>query len=248
MTLTRPVGKYGLLPGHVPDSLHDLTWYAAGVLSRAPSEVEPPAPGKAGDWGMDGNDTVGDCGVAGFHHGDMAVSDDTATPQLPVTADELVQYYLTYTGGQDNGVVLADFLAYVQQNNFFGRKVAGYAPVSIADFATLQFTVNAYGYAYCGIQVTDRMEQAFSDSTPWTASMFTHGNVQGGHCVPLVGYDDTSLYCVTWGRVQAILYSAWHLISMEAWAVIMGEVPASGLDKHGVSLVSLSSDLTRLSR
>ncbi len=240
----RPAGKYGRQPGHVPNGLHDLTWYAAGALPVAPVRRPVPAPG-LGDWGMDGNDKMGDCGPCGLQHGDMCVEYDTATPVAPVTADQIVQYYLTYTGGQDHGVVLADFLAYVQKTGWFGHTVSAYAPVSVTDMATLQFVVSAYGFAYCGIQVTDLMEQAFQDGQPWSADDFASGTVQGGHCVPIVGYGTDNLYCVTWGKMQAIEYSAWHLIAEEAWAVLMGEITEGN---HGLNLAALQADLKLLSK
>jgi len=241
--------KLGRLPGHVPNGLRDLTWYVAGALPVAPLSVTPPVPPEAVDgtaWGMDGNDRYGDCGVAGVNHGEMTVDLESHTTLNPVTDDEIVQYYLTYTGGEDSGVVLADFLAYVKKTGWFGRTLAAYAPVSISDMATLQFAVDAYGYAYTGIQVTNLMMEAFQDGEPWTAATFQEGEVEGGHCVPIVGYDSANLYIVTWGGVQAIQYSAWHLMSTEAWACIWGEVPASGLDGHGVNLAALQGDLGRL--
>jgi hypothetical protein len=251
VTGSHPNLKLGALPGYVPNGLCDLTWYVAGALPLAPLKVEPPTPPVAADgtaWGMDGNDEYGDCGVAGTNHGEMCVDLDSHTALDPVTSSQIVQYYLEYTGGEDNGVVLADFLAYVKKTGWFGRKLSAYAPVKVSDVKTLQFTVNAYGYAYTGIQVTDLMQEAFQDGQPWTAETFQSGNVEGGHCIPLVGYDSANLYAVTWGAVQPIQYSAWPLISTEAWACIWGEVPASGLDGHGVSLASLVSDLAKLRR
>jgi hypothetical protein len=245
----RPAGKLGCLPGYVPNGLYDLTWYVAGALPKAPLSVKPPTPPANSDgtpWGMDGNDSYGDCGVAGNNHGEMCVDVDTKTSLLPLTSAQIVQYYLTYTGGQDNGVVLADFLAYVKKTGWFGRKLAAYAPVSITDYKTLQFAINAYGYAYTGIAVTDLMMNAFQEGQPWTAADFQNGSVEGGHCIPLVGYDSEYLYCVTWGGVQPIQYSAWHLMSSEAWACIWGEVPSTGLDGHGVNLAALQSDLANL--
>jgi hypothetical protein len=236
--------KLGRNPGHVPDGLRDLTWYVAGDLPAPPVRRVVPAPGK-GDWGMDGNDRYGDCGVAGIHHGDMCVEYDTTTPRDSVTANEVVQYYLEYTGGQDNGVVLADFLAYVKKTGWFGHQLAGYAPVTINDMRTVQFTVNAYGFAYIGIQVTDLMMQASNAGKPWTPETFANGTVEGGHCVPVVGYGTENLYAVTWGKMQAIQYSAWHLIVQEAWAVLMSEIVAKG-GNHGLNLAALQADLSKL--
>jgi hypothetical protein len=243
MTTPHPNYKLGRRPGYVPDGLRDLTWYAAGDLPAPPVRCPVPPPGD-GDWGMDANDTLGDCGVAGLHHGDMCVESDTANPVVPVTGPDIASYYMTYTNGEDQGVVLADFLKYVEQTGWFGHTVTAFAPVKIADMSTIQFTVNAYGFAYTGIVVTDLMMQASNAGQPWTADMFADGTVEGGHCVPLVGYDTENLYAITWGKVQAIQYSAWHLISQEAWAVLMGEITAAG--NHGINLQALQADIGRL--
>ena len=235
--------KLGRNPGHVPNGLRDLTWYVAGDLPAPPVRRPVPPPGN-GNWGMDGNDVYGDCGVAGLHHGDMCVEYDTATPVVPITSDQITQYYLSYTGGQDNGVVLADFLGYVQKTGFFGHSVEAYAPVSISDMKTLQFATNAYGFCYTGIQVTDLMMNASNAGQPWTADTFANGTVEGGHCVPIIGYGTDNLYVATWGMMQAIEYSAWHLIAEEAWAVLMSEVTAKG--NHGINLAALKADISKL--
>ena len=62
----------------------------------------------------------------------------------------MVSYYLAYTGGQDSGVVLSQFLAYVRQHGFYGHSVAAYAPVAVHDVPTLCFAIDAYDFAYVG--------------------------------------------------------------------------------------------------
>lgn len=238
----RVPGKYGRLTARFPAGLHDLTRYAAGSLPKAPASVAVPS---VADWGMDGNDTVGDCGVAGCNHVFMAAAADTGQAGEFPTADQVVSYYMTYTGGQDSGVVLSDFLAYVKRTGFYGHTVAAYAPVNVSDIPTLMFAVDAYDAAYCGITVYSGMEQAFAAGQPWTLETVT-GEIAGGHCVPVVGYDSQYLYCVTWGQVQPIAYSAWHHIASEAWAVITGEVDSAGTDGHGINLAALQADLSRL--
>lgn len=249
---TRTVGKYGRLSAKFPAGLHDLTHYAAGALPKAPASVAVP---DVPDWGMDGNgpdpsctvapEGVGDCGVAGLNHLLMSAAAATRETETFPSADQVVSYYLSYTGGQDTGVVLSDFLAYVAEHGFYGHKVAAYAPVRVSDIPTLQFAVNAYDAAYCGIAVTQAMEQAFAAGLPWTADV-ADSPVVGGHCVPVVGYDSQYLYIVTWGQVQSVAYSAWHHIASEAWAVIPGEITEAGTDGHGVNLAALQADLGKL--
>ena len=87
------------------------------------------------------------------------------------------------------------------------------------------------------------MESAFQNGQPWTLDDLD-SPVVGGHCVPLVGYDSNYLYAVTWGKIQAIAYSAWHYISSEAWAVIPGEFQST--DGRGISLPALEADLAKI--
>jgi hypothetical protein len=243
-----PAFKYGRNPGYIPVGLRTLDFYYAGALPQAPAKVVVPAVGPSSDgtpWGMDGNDSKGDCGVAGINHGFMAAASVvkvTAREAWP-TDQAIIDYYLTYTNGQDSGVVLADFLSYVKSKKFFGHSITAYAPVAVHDIPTLCFAVNAYDFAYTGINVTSAMESAFQQGKPWTLEdLFSP--VAGGHCVPLVGYDSDYLYCVTWGKVQPISYSAWHFISSEAWAVISGEIDEG--DGRGLNLAALTADLAKL--
>lgn len=243
MTLeSRPFGKLGCLPGKIPVGLRDLTYYVAGALPAPPPSVAVPA---FPTWGMLGNDQYGDCGVAGLEHGfecDATVAGESET--FP-SDTEAVQYYLTYTGGQDSGVVLSDYLAYVRQNGYYGHTVTAYAPVGVHDVPTLQSAVNLYGFVYCGITVTQAMQQAFGAHEPWTTELL-NSPIAGGHCVPICGYDDQFLYIITWGGVQAITYSAWHRISTEAWGIITGEFVSRNGDGRGVDLEDLTNDLNLL--
>lgn len=240
--------KLGCLPGRIPVGLKELSFYKAGSLPQAPPAVTVPVvPGQPDGtpWGMDGNDTYGDCGVAGVNHGFMAVDAVLNYPETVPAASDVVNYYLTYTGGDDSGVVLADFLQYVQGNGFFGHTVEAYAPVNVNDVPTLMFAVDAFDFSYTGITVTTGMQQAYQDGQPWDMNQLS-SPVAGGHCVPLVGYDSNYLYCVTWGKVQPITYPMWHSIATEAWAVITGEFTAANSDGRGIDLDSLKADLAQL--
>jgi hypothetical protein len=240
--IKRTAGLLGCLAGSIPVGLKMLTYYIAGDLPKPPVSVAVP---KIKDWGMLGNDRYGDCGVAGLEHGfevDAAITNQRK--HFP-TAEQTIDYYLTYTSGADSGVVLADFLSYVRKHGYYGESIDAFAPVAVQDVPTLQTATFMYGFTYCGIRVTTAMQEAFGDSKPWDATACS-GQVIGGHCVPIVGYDDHYLYAVTWGGIQAITYSAWHSIATEAWAVITGEFVKRNGDGRGVSLTALRNDLNML--
>lgn len=239
----RPVGLLGRLPSQFPGTLYDLTHYVAGTLPKPPPSVAVPT---VSDWGMLSNDVVGDCGVASWEHCLMADAAITHATETQATAAQAKDYYFTYTGGQDSGVVLSRFLSYVRQHGYFGKTLSAYAPVAVHDVPTLQTCVNLYGTAYTGITVTAAMQQAFSTHQPWTAAVVNDGPIIGGHAVPIVGYDDSFLYLITWGGVQSITYSAWHSISSEAWALLTGEFVSANGDGRGVNLSALNADLDKL--
>lgn len=238
----RTAGKYGRLAAQFPAAVRDLTCYSAGPLPQAPASVAVPA---VTGWGMLSNDTLGDCGVAGLEHGFMASAATIGVTEGQATDAEAASYYLAYTGGQDSGVVLSQYLAHVKASGYYGHKVAAYAPVSVQDVNTLHFAVNAYDFAYTGITVYEGMEQAFSAGAPWDLESVS-GAVAGGHCVPVVAYDSQYLYAVTWGKVQPIAYPAWARVAEEAWAVITGEVTTAGTGGHGINLAALQADISRL--
>lgn len=177
--------KLGRLPGYIPVGLKDLTFYAAGSLPQAPPKVDVPSVPAQSDgtaWGMAGNDTYGDCGVAGIDH--LFMADESVTGesgQSPQAAD-VVNYYLTYTNGQDTGVVLADFLSYVKQQGFFGHSIHAYAPVGVHDIPTLHFAVDAYDAAYTGIAVTSAMQRSYAEGKAWDLDDML-SEVVGGHCL-----------------------------------------------------------------
>ena len=232
--------KMGRLPAMFPAGLRELGYYAAGPLPKAPAKVAVP---DVLQWEMLGNDQYGDCGVAGLEHGFMADANVVKEAETFPTDAQAVSYYLAYTGGKDTGVVLSQYLAHVRQSGYYGHKVTAYAPVGVHDIPTLQTAINLYDFAYTGIAVTEEMQQNFADGQPWTLESLL-SPVEGGHCIPLVGYDDQYLYAVTWGSVQAITYPAWHYMSSEAWAVITGELDKG--DGRGVNYAALTADLDKL--
>ncbi len=236
----RVAGKLGARPAAFPAGLGDLTHYVAGALPKAPASVAVPA---FPDWGMLSNDTLGCCGVAGIQHLMEAAATDASEQEQWPTAQQVADFYLTYTGGQDSGVVLSDFLAYVRKTGFYGHTVTAYAPVKVDDVSTLMTALYLYDAVYTGISVTQGMMDAFQAGKPWDAAA-VQGEPVGGHCVPAVGYSDAGLTVITWGQPQLITWPAWHAVSTEAWAVITGEL--AGGDGHGVSLSALQADLDKL--
>jgi hypothetical protein len=241
--------KLGALPPQFPGGLSDLTYYVAGSLPTPPATLTAPSPpagiaDQYGPWNILSNDTLGDCGVAGLQHAmevDAVLVKETETWPTSAQAGE---YYMKYTGGVDGGVVLSQYLQYVRTHGYFGRYLYGYAPVKVSDVPTLQTATWMYGFVYTGVQIPQSAQEQFQNGQPWT--VVNGSSIEGGHCVPIVAYDDNYLYCITWGRIQAISYSWWHQFSTEAWCAIPGTIEGHNGDGRGINLAALRADLDSL--
>ena len=239
----RIVGKLGKLAPHRPDGLHMLAFYQKNPLPIAPESVEVP---KISDWGMLANDKYGDCTFAGIVHARMAHATVLGITETFPTDAEVVAAYLAYTNGQDGGAVEADLLKYWQNNELFGSKLAAFAPTDFADFDELKSVISSYGLAYIGIRLPVTFQQQFLANQPWALTGTpADQQIEGGHCVILVGYDKDYAQCITWGKVQQVTWEWLRSYMEESWAIITPEIVEKG--QYGeMRLADLVSDLEKL--
>jgi hypothetical protein len=240
----RIVGKLGKLAPKRPEGLHMFAYYQTSPLPAAPESVAVPA---VENWQMLGNDQYGDCTFAGIVHAMMATAAAEQETETFPTADEVVNAYLTYTNGQDAGAVEADLLAYWKNTGIFGKNIPAYAPTDHADFDELKSVIATFGLAYIGIQVPTLAQQQFAEGQPWALSHTPADNqIEGGHCIILVGYDNDYVECITWGKVQEITWEWLRAYIEESWAIITPEIVEKGL--YGdLRLPDLLTDLEKLS-
>jgi hypothetical protein len=240
----RIVGKLGKLAPERPAGLHMLAFYQENPLPVAPATVEVP---NVKDWGMLGNNKYGDCTFAGIVHARMANAAFLGlTENFPDDAT-VEASYLSYTDGQDTGAVEAAILKFWQTTGLFGNKLHSFAPTDFADQDELRSVIASYGLAYIGVKLPTVALQQFADNQPWD---LTHtpadNNIDGGHCVILVGYNKDYAQCITWGKVQQVSW-AWLTSYMEeSWALITTEIVEKG-EYGNMRLADLTADLEKLS-
>jgi hypothetical protein len=172
---------------------------------------------------MDGNDQYGDCGEAGIRHIEMSTAAGAGAPIPNVTTAEAVKEYLTYTGGQDNGVVLADFLLWLYKQ----KRILAFAPLDHTDLAQCDaFTAAGFG-TYDGVSLTDNADQLFNSGKPWTLAHGAQPDPSEGHCITSVGATgpkDTDLDTkVTWGALQKATRAWTKACTDERWLVVTTE-------------------------
>jgi len=239
----RIVGKLGKLDPRRPAGLHQLAFYQGNPLPVAPDTVAVP---NVANWGILGNDTHGDCTFAGIVHARMANATVLGITEAFPTDADVVNAYLSYTGGQDAGAVEADLLKFWQNNNLFGSKLSAFAPTDHADLDELRSVIANFGLVYIGVKLPVTFQQQFIQNQPWDLTGTPADNqIEGGHCIILVGYDKDYAECITWGKVQKVTWRWLQSYMEESWALITPEIVEKGL--YGdLRLEDLTADLGKL--
>ena len=239
----RIVGKLGKLDPKRPSGLHMLAFYQSNPLPPAPESVVVPS---VPNWGMLGNDKYGDCTFAGIVHARMANANVLEISEQFPDDTEVEQAYLNYTNGKDVGAVEADLLNYWKNNEIFGKKLSAFAPTDHADQDELRSVIASYGLVYVGVQMPGVAQQQFINNQPWALTHTPADNqIEGGHCVVIVGYDKDYAQCITWGKVQQVTWEWLSSYMQESWAIITPEIVEKGLYGN-MRLEELVSDLEKL--
>ena len=209
MTDERSAGKRGRLAVKPDGEKYAIQW-AHTYLAVLPAPTFPIDVSKGiTAWDMLGNDTYGDCGPAAYGHETML------SGGVPTTA-EIEQLYLTYTGGQDVGVNLADFLLWLFQQG----KIEGFAPVeSGTEFQVMDGLKRGI---YIGVNLTDADMGNFNNGLPWVAGT---PDPNEGHCVLVVKADDPNgnITLVTWGADQIVEHGWYEGCTEERWVFLTKE-------------------------
>lgn len=229
-----------LAPAPVP--ARDLTHYLTGPLAAPPLEVDAPHL----TYPMACNDRLGDCTIAGVVHVDQATANLTAEPWTYPGDSKVAAEYFKLSGGQDTGLVEAGVLRAWSTEGLFGHKLAAYAPLNVKHTVPIRQAVALMGAVYTGVLIPAPAQQQFAQGLPWALTGTTADDqIEGGHAVPIVGYNATGPVVVTWGALQQVTWGWWLRYAEEAYAVISAEVKARG-ELHNINFAALEADLKRL--
>jgi hypothetical protein len=241
--------KYGLELGKLPATrlagVETLGAYASGKLPAPPASVA--VPGAVSDYPMDGNDTWGDCTIAGVAHLLAAWNSLVNSTSIPVPTDQqCVALYEQLTGSDTPpgpGLNETTLLAQWRQQGLFSNQIKAYAPVDYKNIVELHQAVAFFGGAYLGISCPESAQQQFQANEPWT--YVPNSPVDGGHCIVALGYTPTGLLCATWGGIAEVTYPFLAHYLDEAFAIISAEFVASG-GSPSLDLAALEADLDKL--
>ena len=200
-----------------------------------------------GGWGMLRNDAIGDCVAAGALHAQQLLEKAARAVDTGFTDSDAVAMYSAIagydpkTGAHDDGATLKAGLDFWRKTGLGSGhyRIDAFAEFDHANVPLLKQLIADFGVAYLGLEVPDTAQNQFDAGQPWSVVKGTA--IEGGHCVPAVGYDATYLYIVTWGRVHPVEWAfdaryfeeSWVPVSHD-WLEATGFTP-SGLDAAGAN-------------
>jgi hypothetical protein len=220
----------------------------------APPPVTRDWSGKVSDWTMMGNDQYGDCVCAGFGHALMVWSSQASTLFTPDEGAVMRLYRVFNPGSEDNGCDLQEVLTFLKTQYTTG---SGFEGFSLADFAILNAAskqeamdaINLFGCLYIGVGLPDSVVNVPNRAqAPWdTAGAVWTPNLNNGHCVLAVEYDDTGLTVITWGQRKRMSWDFYLACCEESYAL---DSPywfeANGAAPNGFTSNDLTADLAGL--
>ena len=199
-------------------------------------------------WGMLGNDQYGDCVIAGAGHETMIYTAEGIGTPVPMDANTTVADYHTICGSGDNGCDVRTVLGYRQKTGIHDtrktlHKLTAYAAMDI-DSEEVKLAVYYFSAVGIGIQFPASAMDQFNNKEPW--SVVASSSIEGGHYIPIIGYDDKYLYCVTWGQIQPMTYDFFSKYCDEAWCIFSVEDLKNGVSVEGFNQAQLQSDLDNI--
>lgn len=200
-------------------------------------------------FNMDGNDSVGDCVIAEFQHQDVIWCGKSGKPSL-TEPSQCIPTYSTLTGyvpgnaSTDKGTSMLAANKYWVSNGMGGVKIDTFVTVNAQEQTEVETSVYQFGGMSTGLAMPlSAQSQTFNQAWTVTSTNNAPGS-WGGHCVVICGYDEKYLYCVTWGRLQAMTWGFLTTYCDEAYAMLSRDWMTSGnVAPNGFAWARLEADL-----
>jgi len=250
-------GRPGMMLGKLAPKVNKKTLMFSKYLRGTPPPIPPVKLWREykvdqSNWGMYGNDTIGDCTCAEVAHMLMLVTAHTGSIVVPPTADVIAMYsaitgYDPATGANDNGAAISDVLNYWQTTGLSGHKILGWVQMDQTNLTAVKQAIYLFGGVDLGVNLPNSaMDQTNANET-WDV-VADDGGIDGGHSIPLFGYGSVGTNCVTWGQRQEMTWEWFSKYCDECYAVITQDWinKASGLAVNMLNIEELNADLQEL--
>jgi hypothetical protein len=125
------------------------------------------------------------------------------------------------------------------------HKIGAYLQLDQSDLNEVLMAAYLFSAVGIGINFPLSAINQFNQGEPWT--VVKDSEIEGGHYVPIVGYDEQYLYCVTWGQIQKMDIEFFKAYCEEVWAILSTEfLNGQILSPEGFNLTQLQADLAAI--
>ena len=206
------------------------------------------------NWGVLGNDTVGDCVIAGAMHETMIWSRVGQGKIAQFSKESAIKTYSEITGyspdnaNSDQGTDMAVAASYRKNTGVLGsdgirHKVAGYLALNPGNLQQHLIAMYLFGAVGIGILFPNSAMQQFNQGRVWDID--NSSSIEGGHYVPLVA-NRSHILCVTWGRLQGMTNEFFQRYNDESIVYLSEEMLKNRKSAEGFDYDQLTVDLVNL--
>jgi hypothetical protein len=248
MSVDHSLMKLGKLPARIDDRVPRMMSVLADIVPAAPA-AHSWSQGRS-DWGMLGNDNLGDCTAAGCYHLEEIATMETARHFNPSTAN-VIAFYSASTGynpadpSTDRGGVEVDVLNFWQTHGILGRHLIGHATVEPQNVDHVKQGAFLFPGLYLGVALP--LNAQTQDIWDYVAGPGSEPGGWGGHCIVLVDYDETYITVITWGVLKKATWTWFLKYCDEVHAVLPAAWIANAKSPGGIDVSALQGYMTAIS-
>ena len=250
MTVAAPdahlkLGKLAVKP------LLGLPVFGTYTQKLAPPPISANYSGSLKQLGMMLNNNIGDCTIAACGHA-IETWTSLTEPSEVVLPDSVIQQlyekfgYVPGDPNTDNGAAATDVLKYWYNNPIQGHKLSAFASIRPGNSSDVKNAIWLFGVCYVGVQLPLTAQSGVWDIAAG-ASIQTGDSAAGswgGHAIPVVEYDETSLTCITWGTLKKMSWAFWNAYVDESYAMLSPDwIEKSGKSPSGQTFDVLTDDM-----
>jgi hypothetical protein len=207
---------------------------------------------KPDGWGMLGNDTVGDCVIAGGLH-ETLLWRKTARHSTALSDAAAIENYSAITGydpadpSTDQGTDMQVAASYRRKHGLADahgsvHKIGAYVALEAGNLDQLYAAAWIFGAVGIGIEFPAYAMDDFDQRRPWDVQR-TNAKIEGGHYIPAVAKTADFITVVTWGRAIAMTPRFYQKYCDEAVVYLSEEMLTKGVNLDGFNLAQLQADL-----
>ena len=188
--------------------------YLQASLPTPPTSADYTGKAQSSLANIYGNDTLGDCVVAGGYH-IVGVETGNAGNQFTATSAQIIKDYSAIGGyvpgnpNTDQGCDEKTALGYWTSHGFAdGTKLLGWLAVDPTNKTEMMQALYLFENLYFGIELPDAWITPFPSANGFTWDVAGSPDPENGHCIIGAGYNSNGVTVDTWGMLGTLTWAA----------------------------------------